>query len=87
MLRNILLSISVILLASCSSKNMSDPDCKASYELAERVLGNQAKHFTFEKLEGIEGDVFELSSDGSDIIIKGTNANSMAVGLNHYLRY
>lgn len=87
MLRKTILLMSLVLLASCSSKNMSDPDCKASYELAERVLGEQAEHFIFEKLEGVEGDVFELSSDGDDIIIKGTNANSMAVGLNHYLRY
>ena len=87
MLRKTILLISLILSVPCFGKNISDPDCKAAHALAERVLDKQAKHFTFEKLHGVEGDVFELSSEGGKIVIKGTNSNSMAVGLNYYLRY
>lgn len=32
-------------------------------------------------------DYFTLRQEGKKIIIEGNNANSMAVGLNHYLRY
>lgn len=77
----------LIALMSCTNAVQQDPDVLSAQALAERVLDRQAKHFTFEKLQDVEGDVFELSSKGGKIIIKGTNANSMAVGLNHYLRY
>ena len=77
----------LIALMSCTNAVQQDPDVLSAQALAERILDRQAKHFTFEKLQDVEGDVFELSSKGGKIIIKGTNANSMAVGLNHYLRY
>ena len=77
----------LIALVSCTNNLQQDSDVLGAQALAERVLGRQAKHFTFEKLDGVEGDVFELSSEGREIVIKGTNSNSMAVGLNHYLRY
>lgn len=77
----------LIALMSCTNAVQQDPDVLSAQALAERVLDRQAKHFTFEKLQDAEGDVFELSSKGGEIIIKGTNANAMAVGLNHYLRY
>ena len=77
----------LIALVSCTDNIQQDPDVLSAQALAERVLGRQAKHLTFEKLDGVEGDVFELSSEGRQIVIKGTNSNSMAVGLNHYLRY
>lgn len=34
-----------------------------------------------------EKDVFRIESSGRKIRISGNNANSMAVGLNHYLKY
>lgn len=77
----------LIALISCTNAVQQDPDVQSAQALAERVLDRQARHFTFEKLQDVEGDVFELSSKGGEIIIKGSNANSMAVGLNHYLRY
>lgn len=77
----------LIALISCTNAVQQDPDVQSAQALAERVLDRQARHFTFEKLQDVEGDVFELSSKGGEIIIKGTNTNSMAVGLNHYLRY
>lgn len=76
----------VILLSACLSCTPENPDVKAAGQLAERVMGNKARHIEFRILPE-EGDVFELSSEGRKIVIRGTNANSMAVGLNHYLRY
>ena len=31
-------------------------------------------------------DVFEIETVGKKLVIRGNNANSMAVGLNHYLK-
>lgn len=33
------------------------------------------------------GDFFQLSTDGGKLTVAGNNANSMAVGLNYYLKY
>lgn len=87
MIRKIFLFTCLVILISCTGNSPTDPDCKAAFELTERVLERQAKYFRFEKLDDITGDVFELTSDDGEIVIRGTNANAMAVGLNHYLRY
>ena len=42
--------------------------------------------FQFQKLKG-EKDCFTIESVKDKIVIGGNNANSMAMGLNHYLKY
>jgi len=60
----------------------------AARELLDRILGERSKEFVIEELISEEGkDIFELESISDRIIIRGNNANSMAVGLNHYLKY
>lgn len=57
-------------------------------ELTERLIPQYAQHFKFkQKAATGGGDYFRLESDGEKIVITGNNANSMAMGLNHYLRY
>ena len=63
------------------------PDAKAAADLAARVIPDAASHFSFETLPADTADFFTLRSEGSRIVIGGNNANSMAVGLNHYLKY
>ena len=72
--------------SSCASQE-SDPDVAAAKALAQRVIPQQAKHFVFESLPAEANDYFTLRSEGGKVVIGGNNANSMAVGLNHYLRY
>ncbi len=68
---------------------------RVSRELFNRLLGDKSSHFI---LEEIKSSTVEKSKTGSDyfeienakdgrIIIRGNSANSMAVALNHYLRY
>lgn len=57
----------------------------AAAELAERIIPDFSNRFVFKEING-EKDVFELESKGRKIIIRGNNANSMAVGLNYYLK-
>ncbi len=56
--------------------------------LAARVVPREAGRFSFEMIPAEQGrDVYELESQGDKILIRGNSSNSMAVGLNHYLKY
>lgn len=62
-------------------------DINAANALAQRVVPKYASHIVFEtSLTTTGNDFFELSSANKNIIIKASNANAMAVGLNYYLR-
>lgn len=54
--------------------------------LTRRIIPDYADFFEFKTIDS-DTDVFELSSENGKIIIHGNTANSMAVGLNHYLKY
>ncbi len=83
-----ILSISlVLLLAGCSAQKDKSPDALAAKALAQRVIPAQAGHFVFETLPADSCDYFTLRSEGRKIVVGGNDANSMAVGLNHYLKY
>ncbi|MCM1349438.1 MAG: alpha-N-acetylglucosaminidase, partial [Firmicutes bacterium] len=63
----------------------------AAQDLARRVLGTEAaSKFRFHCIDpvkkGKSPDVFTLEQDGDKILIGGNNANSMAAGLNYYLK-
>lgn len=77
--------IIIILIASVSALSCSTEDEKAARELAERVVPGYVSGLRFEQISDTL-DVFELSSEGGKTVIRGNNANSMAVGLNHYLK-
>ena len=81
------LSIAATLLAGCTAApECTDPDVQAASALAHRLLGKTADKIEFRPSLDTT-DVFRLSSEGNRIVIQGNNANSMAVGLNHYLKY
>ncbi|MBQ5936012.1 MAG: alpha-N-acetylglucosaminidase [Bacteroidales bacterium] len=83
-----ILSISLVLLLSgCSAQKDKSPDALAAKALAQRVIPAQAGHFVFETLPADTCDYFTLRSEGRKIVVGGNDANSMAVGLNHYLKY
>ncbi len=76
-----LLFAAVVLLCSCS---VNQEERKAMM-LAERVVPKIVSSLSFEQTNDTS-DVFELESVGKKIVVRGNNANSMAVGLNHYLK-
>ena len=77
--------LSLLAVCFCITSFASDTD--AMQALIKRLLPEHAQQFAVEKLPTKESDYFRLRSQGNKIIIGGNNANSMAVGLNHYLRY
>lgn len=59
----------------------------AATSLVKRIAPALVNKIVFEELSGtITKDVFELESKENKIVIRGNNANSMAVGLNYYLK-
>ena len=78
--------------ASCSGNSAEnsaatpDSEAIAASALARRVLPSKADRFTFKTVPA-EKDFFTLEDSDGKISITGNNANSMAVGLNHYLKY
>lgn len=75
------------LLLLCTAGCRRDDDA-AVRALARRIIPEQEARFRFEHLAdtGDSTDRFELESRGGRIIIRGNNSNSIAVGLNHYLK-
>ncbi|MBQ8169558.1 MAG: alpha-N-acetylglucosaminidase [Bacteroidales bacterium] len=80
MKRTSLIAFAILTVSACVS-----PDERSAMELAERIVPAYADNISFVQTEDTV-DVFELSMKGNRLVIKGNNANSMAVGLNHYLK-
>ena len=76
----IILFFLVFALLSCST-----PDERAAKQLASRIVPGYADDIIFRQTSDTS-DVFELFSEGDKIVIRANNANSMATGLNYYLK-
>jgi alpha-N-acetylglucosaminidase len=81
--RGLILSLILILPLSVNAEN------KAARALYERILGERSSYFILNEKKSNDGsDYFELVSlEGGKISVVANSANSMAVALNHYLRY
>ena len=75
------------MMTGCQAQQDQSPDATAARALAQRVIPDAARQFVFETLPADTCDFFTLRSEGRKIVIGGNNANSMAVGLNYYLKY
>ena len=87
MKKNICLVIVTLFLSLAAGAK--EKDVVAMQSMVKRLIPAYAENFQFRKIKPIDGkDCFRLdASDPRKIIISGNNANSMAMGLNHYLRY
>ena len=78
--------LSLMLCVSCT-KPETDPEVVAMRGLVNRVAPEYSQNIVLERLEGDTVDRFEIETVGKNLVIRGNDANSMAVGLNHYLKY
>ena len=78
--------LGLLLCVSCTKKE-TDPEVIAMRGLVDRVVPEYSKNIHLERLESDSIDQFEIETVGRNLVIRGNNANSMAVGLNHYLKY
>lgn len=70
----------MLLLVSCNVGT------KPAEALAERILGEKSDILRFETLKDEPSDVYEIETVRNHVVIRGNNANSMAVGLGRYLQ-
>ncbi len=85
-LKQSLVISAIIMLSAFKCRAASDD--KASRGLLERILGEKSGQFVVEIIPSGQGaDSFEIESIKNKIVIRGNNSNSIAVGLNHYLRF
>ncbi len=77
---------SLLLLSACS---IFADDVTAFKNLVGRILPSYSAQIEGKKLapQGKNGDFFTLSTENGKLIVGGNSANSMAVGLNYYLKY
>ena len=71
-------------MTACSSK---DCDVLAVEQLIHRLIPQYADRFVFEIVPEEDRNYYLLESKDGKIHISGNNANSMAGGLNYYLKY
>ncbi len=83
------LFLALISLAFCADA-LAESETRIAGDLAQRILGNKAEMIEFTEIppakKSKSPDIFTLESRNGKIIIGGNNANSMAVGLNYYLK-
>ena len=75
----------MLLVVSVVFMSFKTDDERAAEALARRVMGSKASAVAF-KQTNAQTDSYELVQDGSKVLIRGNNANSMAVGLNRYIQ-
>lgn len=80
-----ILSILLFLVVVCQIR-AEDTNITTMHKMTQRLFPQQASSFDFRLLNDTSADTFTIKSEGNQIIISGNNANSMAVGLNHYLK-
>ena len=87
MKRNIYLVIVTLFLSL--SAGAKEKDVAIMQSMVKRLIPAYAENFQFKKIKPVDGkDCFQLdTSDSGKIVIGGNNANSMAMGLNYYLKY
>ena len=81
----VIIAISVWILQACNLCCGPTPDERAAAGLAGRIVPQYAGDIVFCQTEDSLA-VFELSTEQGRLVIRGNNANSMATGLNHYLK-
>lgn len=77
---------SLILLCVMLVAKGAESDVNVAKGLVHRIAPQYEKLIDFRQISG-SADVFRLESKGGKTVISGNNANSMAVGLNHFLKY
>ena len=77
---------SLILFFLFFSAFAGEQDILVMHKMVERLFPNHSASFEFHASDKFSTDCFELESIKNKIVITGNNANSMAVGLNYYLR-
>ncbi|MBR5055845.1 MAG: alpha-N-acetylglucosaminidase N-terminal domain-containing protein, partial [Bacteroidales bacterium] len=87
----LLAALLAVIPVACSEHALyqeGDSGAAAAAALADRVLPSSQSHFFFKTVPSMDGkDYFNVFTKKGKLHIYGNNANSMAMGLNWYLRH
>ncbi|WP_298299252.1 alpha-N-acetylglucosaminidase [Hydrotalea sp.] len=81
--------IALLLMACClqvQAQQNKSTDIIAAQSLVKRVVPQYANAIQFQKIEHLAIDSFYIEWKNNQLLIKGSNVNAMAVGLNYYLK-
>lgn len=86
-MKKLFLSLWVLFWVIMTMQAGNHADIKAAESMLKRLIPTYADRFRFKKVDS-DKDVFKIESAAdARIVISGNNANSMAAGLNYYLKY
>ena len=83
------LMLAMVLVAACTDSVFASVSTEAATALARRILGEQCDRIRFQDVSRNKADAefFTVEDSGGGILVSGTGAPAMAMGLNWYLRY
>lgn len=83
------LMLAMVLMAACTDSVFASVSTEAATALARRILGEQCDRIRFQDVSRNKADAEFFTVEDSDggILVSGTGAPAMAMGLNWYLRY
>ena len=83
------LMLAMVLMAACTDSVFASVSTEAATALARRILGEQCDRIRFQDVSRNKADAefFTVEDSGGGILVSGTGAPAMAMGLNWYLRY
>lgn len=83
------LMLALVLMAACTDSVFASVSTEAATALARRILGEQCDRIRFQDVSRNKADAEFFTVEDSDggILVSGTGAPAMAMGLNWYLRY
>ncbi|MCR5013847.1 MAG: alpha-N-acetylglucosaminidase, partial [Bacteroidales bacterium] len=82
----LILSLSLLMFVASCTKKETDPEVIAMRGLVNRVIPEFSEQIKLERINDTV-DRYEFEWEKGHLVIRGNNANSMAVGLNRYLKY
>lgn len=83
----LVLAMSLMLTMGLYAGKTASNNVAAFKGLVGRLLPNLASQIEGKQLPAAQNDYFQLSTENGKLVVAGNNANSMAVGLNYYLKY
>ncbi|MGN1236326.1 MAG: alpha-N-acetylglucosaminidase N-terminal domain-containing protein, partial [Bacteroidaceae bacterium] len=78
--------LAVALTLCCIALSAATKDEAALYDLVGRIAPQHKENFVF-KQKKQKQDTYTVEAKNGRVTITGTNVNTMAVGLNYYLKY
>ena len=83
------LMLAMVLMAACTDSVFASVSTEAATALARRILGEQCDRIRFQDVSRNKADAEFFTVEDSDggVLVSGTGAPAMAMGLNWYLRY